>query len=80
MAYAVARTLEGTQVSFKVIQEALEHLQASLSDLESIEGAVRSARKSLEKIDSARIGIKGTIENQSQRLSNLIELEGEDVE
>jgi len=79
-AYAVARTLEGTQVSFKVIQEALEHLQASLSDLESIEGAVRSARKSLEKIDSARIGIKGTIENQSQRLSNLIELEGEDVE
>jgi hypothetical protein len=79
-AYAVSRTLEGTQVSFKVIQEALEHLQASLSDLESIEGAVRSARKSLEKIDSARIGIKGTIENQSQRLSNLIELEGEDVE
>ena len=71
-AYAVSRSLEGTQVSFKVIQEALEHLQSSLSDLESIEGAVRTARKSLEKIDSARIGIKGTIENQSQRLSSLI--------
>jgi flavin-binding protein dodecin len=55
-----------------VIQESLEHLQASLSDLESIEGAVRTARKSLEKIDSARISIKGTIENQSQRLSGLI--------
>ena len=79
-AYAISRTLEGTQVSFKVIQEALEHLQTSLSDLESIEGAVRTARKSLEKIDSARIGIKGTIENQSLRLSNLIELEGEDAE
>lgn len=79
-AYAISRTLEGTQVSFKVIQEALEHLQTSLSDLESIEGAVRSARKSLEKIDSARIGIKGTIESQSLRLSNLIELEGEDAE
>jgi hypothetical protein len=71
-AYAVARSLEGTQVSFKVIQESLEHLQASLSDLESIEGAVRTARKSLEKIDSARISIKGTIENQSERLSGLI--------
>ena len=67
-----SRSLEGTQVSFKVIQESLEHLQASLSDLESIEGAVRTARKSLEKIDSARISIKGTIENQSQRLSGLI--------
>jgi hypothetical protein len=72
-AYAVSRSLEGTQVSFKVIQESLEHLQASLSDLESIEGAVRTARKSLEKIDSARISIKGTIENQSQRLSGLID-------
>jgi hypothetical protein len=79
-AYAISRTLEGTQVSFKVIQEALEHLQASLSDLESIEGAVRTARKSLEKIDSARIGIKGTIETQSLRLSNLIELESEEAE
>jgi uncharacterized protein YejL (UPF0352 family) len=79
-AYAISRTLEGTQVSFKVIQEALEHLQASLSDLESIEGAVRTARKSLEKIDSARIGIKGTIESQSLRLSNLIELESEEAE
>lgn len=78
-AYAVSRSLEGTQVSFKVIQEALEHLQSSLSDLESIEGAVRTARKSLEKIDSARIGIKGTLENQSQRLSGLIgsNVEGE---
>ena len=71
-AYAVSRSLEGTQVSFRVIQESLEHLKASLSDLESIEGAVRTARKSLEKIDSARISIKGTIENQSQRLSGLI--------
>jgi prefoldin subunit 5 len=71
-AYAVSRSFEGTQVSFKVIQESLEHLQASLSDLENIEGAVRTARKSLEKIDSARISIKGTIENQSQRLSGLI--------
>jgi hypothetical protein len=71
-AYAVSRSLEGTQVSYKVIQESLEHLQASLSDLETIEGAVRTARKSLEKIDSARISIKGTIENQSQRLSGLI--------
>ena len=71
-AHAVSRSLEGTQVSFKVIQESLEHLQASLSDLETIEGAVRTARKSLEKIDSARISIKGTIENQSQRLSGLI--------
>jgi hypothetical protein len=71
-AYAVSRSLEGTQVSFKVIQESLEHLQASLSDLVSIEGAVRTARKSLEKIDSARIGIKRTIENQSQRLSGLV--------
>lgn len=70
--FAVSRSLEGTQVSFKVIQESLEHLQASLSDLESIEGAVRTARKSLEKIDSARISIKGTVETQSQRLSDLI--------
>jgi len=72
-AYAVARSLEGTQVSFKVIQESLVHLQTSLNDLESIEGAIITARKSLEKIDSARIRIKGTIENQSQRLSGLIE-------
>lgn len=71
-AYAISRTLEGTQIGVKVIQESLEHLQASLSDLESIEGAVRTARKSLEKIDSARINIKGTVENQSQRLSGLI--------
>lgn len=80
-AYAISRSLEGTQVSSQVIQEALEHLQASLSDLESIEGAVRTARKSLEKIDSARIGIKGTIENQSQRLSGLISfnVENEDL-
>jgi hypothetical protein len=77
--YAVSRSLEGTQVSFKVIQETLENLQSSLSELENIEGAVRTARKSLEKIDSARISIKGTIENQSRRLSGLIspDVEGE---
>ena len=72
-ANAVSRSLEGTQVSFKVIQEALECLHGSLSDLENIEGAVRTARKALEKIDSSRINIKGSIERQSQRLGGLIE-------
>jgi hypothetical protein len=71
-AYAVSRSLEGTQVNFKVIQEAVQQLQASISDLESIEGAIKTSYKSLEKIDSARINIKGTIQNQSQRLSSLI--------
>jgi len=71
-AYAVSRSLEGTQVNFKVIQESVQQLQASISDLESIEGAIKTSYKSLEKIDSARINIKGTIQNQSQRLSSLI--------
>ena len=71
-AYAVSRSLEGTQVNFKVIQEAVQQLQFSISDLESIEGALKTSHKALEKIDSARINIKGTIQNQSQRLSSLI--------
>ncbi len=71
-AYAMSRSLEGTQVNFKVIQEAVQQLQSSISDLESIEGAIKTSHKSLEKIDSARINIKGTIQNQSQRLSSLI--------
>ena len=71
-AYAMSRSLEGTQVNFKVIQEAVQKLQSSISDLESIEGAIKTSHKSLEKIDSARINIKGTIQNQSQRLSSLI--------
>lgn len=80
-AYAVSRSLEGTQVNFKVIQEAVQQLQFSISDLESIEGALKTSHKALEKIDSARINIKGTIQNQSQRLSSLIgcNLQSEDV-
>jgi hypothetical protein len=80
-AYAVSRSLEGTQVNFKVIQEAVQQLQFSISDLESIEGALKTSHKALEKIDSARINIKGTIQNQSQRLSSLIgcNLQSEDA-
>ena len=79
--YAVSRSLEGTQVNFKVIQEAVQQLQFSISDLESIEGALKTSHKALEKIDSARINIKGTIQNQSQRLSSLIgcNLQSEDA-
>jgi hypothetical protein len=77
----VSRSLEGTQVNFKVIQEAVQQLQFSISDLESIEGALKTSHKALEKIDSARINIKGTIQNQSQRLSSLIgcNLQSEDA-
>jgi hypothetical protein len=71
-AYAISRSLEGTQVNFKVIQEAVQQLQTSISDLEIIEGAIKTSHKSLEKIDSARLNIKGTIQNQSQRLATLI--------
>jgi hypothetical protein len=71
-AYAISRSLEGTQVNFKVIQEAVQQLQTSISDLENIEGAIKTSHKSLEKIDSARLNIKGTIQNQSQRLATLI--------
>ena len=80
-AYAVSRSLEGTQVNFKVIQEAVQQLQFSISDLESIEGALKTSHKALERIDSARINIKGTIQNQSQRLSSLIgcNLQSEDA-
>lgn len=80
-AYAVSRSLEGSQVNFKVIQEAVQQLQFSISDLESIEGALKTSHKALEKIDSARINIKGTIQNQSQRLSSLIgcNLQSEDA-
>ena len=80
-AYAVSRSVEGTQVNFKVIQEAVQQLLFSISDLESIEGALKTSHKALEKIDSARINIKGTIQNQSQRLSSLIgcNLQSEDA-
>lgn len=73
-AYAVSRSLEGNQINSKVITEAIEQLQSSLSSLDEIDGSIRTSRKAFEKIDSARICLKGIIENQTQRLTNLLDV------
>jgi len=48
-----------------------------MMNLDGIEGAVRSARTSLDRIESARGSIKTTVEFQVKRLAKFAE--GDDV-
>jgi hypothetical protein len=78
-AVAVAKKLQGQSLDQKVFGEVSEQLHNAISNLDGIEGAVKSARSSLDKIESARISIKTTVEFQVNRLARVVELGGSQV-
>lgn len=73
-AMAVSKKLHGPELDQKIFTEVCEQLQGAISNLDGIEGAVRSARNSLDKIESARVSIKTTVEYQVHRLAKVVEL------
>ena len=73
-AVAVSKKLQGQSLDQKVFSEVSEQLHSAISNLDGIEGAVKSARSSLDKIESARISIKTTVEFQVHRLAKVVEM------
>lgn len=76
-ATVIARQLQGTDFDQKIFHEVAEQLHGAMMNLDGIEGAVRSARTSLDRIESARVSIKTTVEFQVKRLAKFAE--GDDV-
>ncbi len=78
-AVAVTKKLQGQSMDQKVFGEVSEQLHNAILNLDGIEAAVKSARSSLDKIESARISVKTTIEFQVNRLAKVVELEDSQV-
>jgi hypothetical protein len=73
-AVAVSKKIQGQSLDQKVFGEVAEQLHSAISNLDGIEGAVKSARSSLDKIESARVSIKTTVEFQVHRLAKVVEM------
>lgn len=72
-AVVITKKLHGSEINQRIFSEVSEQLQGAMSNLDFIEGAVKTARQSLDKIESARISIKTTVEFQVHRLTKVAE-------